>query len=152
MLTKKDSIKNEVKSSKAQKANNTTTAETTPTAKTSNGSKSSYQTTPKSSDSRDSYSPSTSYSDKKTSAQKTKITIKYDAGYPNQLYIRGKGANLSWEKGQPLRNVKADEWVWETDAPFSSCEFKVLMNDKIYEKGENHPLTSGATVIYTPQF
>lgn len=82
----------------------------------------------------------------------TRITIKYDIGYSNQLTIRGKGANLNWERGQPLKNVQADEWIWETDAPFSQCEFKVLINDREYEKGENHLVNQGASFTYTPQF
>lgn len=82
----------------------------------------------------------------------TRVTVKYDVGFSNGIFLRGKGANLSWEKGIPLKNVKNDEWVWETDAPFSTCEFKVLINDSCYELGDNHPLTCGATVQYTPKF
>ena len=72
------------------------------------------------------------------SSRQTRITVKYDIGYANQLYIRGKGANLSWDKGQPMKNTKSDEWVWETEAHFTQCEFKVLMNDQNYETGDNH--------------
>lgn len=82
----------------------------------------------------------------------TRIVVKYDVGFTNQLYIRGEGANLNWEKGQPLKNVKADEWVWETDQPFCQCKFKVLVNDRIYECGENHLVTAGASMQYTPHF
>lgn len=84
--------------------------------------------------------------------QKTRIIVKYDVGFNNSIYIRGKGANLSWDKGVLLKNVKNDEWVWETDAPFATCEFKVLVNDKHYEQGENHHLHSGANISYTPKF
>lgn len=83
---------------------------------------------------------------------KTRITIKYDAGYPNDLYIRGKGANLSWEKGQKLKNSNHDEWIWETDLPFTTCEFKILINDCHYEAGDNHHLASGTSILYTPNF
>jgi hypothetical protein len=83
---------------------------------------------------------------------KRRVTIKYDIGYPNQLYIRGKGANLNWGKGQPLKNIKADEWIWETDFLSSPCEFKVLINDHIYEQGDNHLLSAGSTLVYTPYF
>lgn len=83
---------------------------------------------------------------------KTRVIVKYDVGFSNNLYLRGSGANLSWERGVPLKNVSADEWVWETDIPFSSCEFKVLVNDKDFEAGENHILKSGATLRYTPNF
>lgn len=82
----------------------------------------------------------------------SRITIKYDVGFSNSLYIRGKGASLSWDKGQPLKNSKPDEWVWETTAPFTTCEFKVLINDSEYEIGDNHLLTCGASVHYTPKF
>ncbi len=83
---------------------------------------------------------------------KTRITIKYDVGFHNSLYIRGKGANLSWDRGIPLKNIGRDEWVWETDAPFTQCEFKTLINDQHYEQGENHFLTYGTSIQYTPFF
>lgn len=83
---------------------------------------------------------------------KTRITVKYDVGYSNTLYIRGSGANLSWHQGAPLKNIKSDEWVWETEEPLSSFEFKVLINDHLYETGENHRLQTGSYFRYTPYF
>jgi hypothetical protein len=83
---------------------------------------------------------------------KTRMIIKCDVGFGNSLFLRGKGANLSWDYGVPLQNFKSDEWTWETEASFNSCEFKVLINDKIYEVGENHQLSSGTTIQYTPKF
>lgn len=83
---------------------------------------------------------------------KTRITVKYDIGFGNQLYLRGKGASLSWDKGVVLKNEKSDEWIWETDQTFTSCEFKVLINDMRYETGDNHTLTCGASMQYTPKF
>ncbi len=88
----------------------------------------------------------------KKGADKTRITIKYDVGYPNQLFIRGKGANLSWEKGQLLKNIKHDEWVWESESSFNDCEFKILINDRVYENGENHRIAAGETMNYSPHF
>jgi hypothetical protein len=87
-----------------------------------------------------------------TPGGKTRIVVKYDCGFSNTLYIRGSGANLNWNKGQKLQNVARDEWVWETSAPFKECEFKVLLNDVNYEVGENHHLTSGMAIQYTPKF
>lgn len=83
---------------------------------------------------------------------KTRVMVKYDVGFGNNLFLRGKGANLSWDKGIALKNHKNDEWIWETDVPFSSCEFKVLVNDRCFEIGDNHTLTSGASIQYTPRF
>lgn len=83
---------------------------------------------------------------------KTKITVKFDCGFPNHLTIRGQGAGLCWEKGVHLKNVKRDEWVFETDVPFTKGEFKVLINDKTYETGANHTLFPGTSTQYTPNF
>lgn len=83
---------------------------------------------------------------------KTRIVVKFDVGFGNFLTIRGKGADLNWDKGIPLKNMKKDEWVWETEAAFNTGEFKILINDKHYESGENHPLKCGATVQVTPFF
>lgn len=84
--------------------------------------------------------------------QRTRVLVKYDVGFQNSMSIRGKGANLNWNKGIPLKNVKPDEWVWETDASFNTCEFKVLINDTVFETGENHPISCGASLHYTPKF
>ena len=82
----------------------------------------------------------------------TRVTIKFDVGFGNSLYIRGKGAGLSWDKGILLKNLKTDEWIWETDLPFTQCEFKVLINDKEFELGDNHLLSQGATIQFAPKF
>lgn len=87
-----------------------------------------------------------------SSGKKSAIRVKYDVGFSNNLYIRGQGPGLSWMQGVPLKNVGPDEWIWETTESFDSCEFKVLINDKQYEAGENHLLPQGATVQYTPHF
>jgi hypothetical protein len=90
--------------------------------------------------------------EKKKGASTTRVIVKYDVGFGNALYIRGKGANLNWDKGIMLRNVKPNEWHWETDLPFNACEFKILINDNEYEAGDNHPLTAGSSIQYTPRF
>jgi hypothetical protein len=82
----------------------------------------------------------------------TRVVVKCDVGFGNAVYIRGKGASLTWDRGVMLHNIKPDEWIWETDIPFSACEFKVLINDKQYELGENHPLTQGSNLQYVPKF
>ena len=82
----------------------------------------------------------------------TRIVIKYDAGFPNTLFLRGSGANLSWNVGIKLKNINSNEWIWETSTPFSSCEFKVLVNDQYYETGDNHTISYGNSIEYTPSF
>lgn len=84
---------------------------------------------------------------------KTIITIKYDVGFGNHITIRGHGiAGLSWDKGLPLKNISANEWVFETNATFIQAEIKVLINDRQFEIGPNHALRCGACLRYTPKF
>jgi hypothetical protein len=82
----------------------------------------------------------------------TRIIVHYDVGFNNNLFIRGSGVGLSWNKGILLRNTRPDEWVWETKESFLTCEFKVLINDSHYEEGENHTLTCHSCVEYIPRF
>lgn len=153
MLTKKENIKNEIKSSKSAKSTPTTpTHQTTnccPPTKITDHLPAKTNMTQTTKHQSDTHLYST---DKKGTPARTRITVKYDVGFSNQLYIRGKGANLSWDKGQPLKNVKPDEWVWETDAHFTNCEFKILINDRVYENGDNHHLNTGSNLLYTPHF
>lgn len=106
-----------------------------------------------------SYSPATpksissiSRSTEKNKTVSGKIIVKYDCGFGNAIYIRGNGSNLSWEKGQILKNTKPDEWTWELDISSPIGEFKVLLNDTEYEVGTNHILEQGSTIQFTPQF
>ena len=87
------------------------------------------------------------------STMRTKLIIHFDCGFSNTLYIRGNGcASLSWEKGTPLNNIKCDEWVWETDETFDAIFFKILINDEIFEFGDDHQLICGDTMQFTPRF
>ncbi len=80
------------------------------------------------------------------------VEVHYDAGFGNALFIRGAGAGLDWEKGIALKNTASDVWVWETDRPFETATFKLLLNDVQYEVGENRVLTLGETIQCTPRF
>lgn len=83
----------------------------------------------------------------------TRIIVRCNCGFGNQLYIRGHGVGLlTWDKGIQLRNIDADRWVWETASRFDKAEFKLLINDRQYEIGENHSLTYGAEIDFSPQF
>lgn len=86
-------------------------------------------------------------------AKKTKIVVNCNCGFPNGLYIRGEGIKgLSWDKGILMKCTKDDEWVWETDVPFSHGQIKVLINDKQYELGENHHVDCGKHMSFAPKF
>ena len=89
----------------------------------------------------------------KQKTTKTCITAHIDCGFSNNLFLRGEGiSSLSWEKGVQMKNVGPGEWVWESDRPFSTMQFKVLVNDKWYEQGDNHTAAFGQRVEFTPKF
>ncbi len=88
----------------------------------------------------------------KKAQKNTQVIVNYDAGFSNELYIRGEGANLNWKKGQKLKNISANQWSWECNESFSKCEFKILINDKNYETGENHCLKEGDSFNCSPKF
>lgn len=90
---------------------------------------------------------------KKCKHGKTKVVVNCDAGFPNTITIRGEGIpGLSWNKGLPLKNIKKDQWEWECEGDFSSAKFKLLLNDKNFEIGDNHIITCGNVVRVTPKF
>lgn len=84
---------------------------------------------------------------------KTRIVVQMKDDFPNSLYLRGEGlTGLSWEKGMEMDHLTKDEWVFETDEPFTSGQFKVLVNDTTFEVGDNHPLYPGASIRINPKF
>ena len=83
---------------------------------------------------------------------KTSIIARVDVGFGNQLYIRGAGAGLSWEKGLPLENVSAYEWAFATTKAKSDVVFKFLINDELWAEGDNIIVAKGATSISSPVF
>ncbi len=83
----------------------------------------------------------------------TKIVVKCNCGFTNNLYLRGEGIRgLSWDKGTLMKCTKADEWIWETDSPFNHAKIKVVLNDKQYEIGENHEVDCGRSITFSPRF
>lgn len=85
--------------------------------------------------------------------KKTRIVVQVEEDFPSELYLRGEGVSgLSWEKGVHMKHERPEEWIFETDEPFSTGSFKVLVNDQTYELGENHTLYPGASIRINPKF
>ena len=85
-------------------------------------------------------------------ALKTSIIARVDVGFGNQLYVRGTGADLSWEKGLQLENVSSYEWAFATTKAKSDVAFKFLINDELWAEGDNIIVAEGATSISSPVF
>ncbi|RUQ28506.1 MAG: hypothetical protein EKK68_14470 [Candidatus Competibacteraceae bacterium] len=85
----------------------------------------------------------------------TIIVAKHDAGYGNNLYIRGEGAGLSWETGALMKNVENDVWVWTTnETAKGAISFKFLLNDSTehWSIGDNLSASTGETTTVIPYF
>ena len=82
----------------------------------------------------------------------TTVIAKIDAGFGNELTIRGSSSGLVWEAGILMENVGTDEWVWRSTAVTSELEFKVLLNDEAWSTGPNGVVFPGATVVFEPGF
>ena len=86
-----------------------------------------------------------------TAAAPIVIEAKIDVGYGNNLFVRGQGAGLSWERGVQLKNV--DQKTWSIAIPASDkLQFKLLLNDMVWAQGEDLVATPGKAVKVVPTF
>jgi hypothetical protein len=83
----------------------------------------------------------------------TKILANVDVGWGNTLYIRGECNGLSWSKGIPMKNNGNNIWVWSSNT--KKCinfQYKVLINDTIWCRGENFTANAGKDNHLIPVF
>ena len=81
----------------------------------------------------------------------TTIEAKIDVGFGNNLFVRGEGAGLSWDKGSPLKCVAPSTWQWSGEAG-APLKCKLLLNDSVWMSGEDLVITPGKRVEVTPAF
>ena len=86
-----------------------------------------------------------------SSAPVTTIKAKIDVGFGNNLFVRGQGAGLSWERGVPLTCVDGQTWQWSGKAD-DRLTFKLLLNDSVWAKGEDIIAKPGQKVEIVPTF
>ncbi|MDR2667810.1 MAG: hypothetical protein LBB38_02100 [Puniceicoccales bacterium] len=82
--------------------------------------------------------------------QHRRIVANIDVGFGNWLTIRGHGGGLSWERGIALENNGPSEWSL-TIKPTGKIEFKLLLNDVLWERGDNH-ICNGNSITVVPSF
>jgi len=85
-------------------------------------------------------------------ASTTTLIAVADVGFGNQLFVRGEGAGLSWDRGIELQNVAADKWQVSLQANGSPLTFKFLVNDLTWSAGEDYVAQAGGTVTLQPVF
>lgn len=77
--------------------------------------------------------------------------MKVDVGYGNTLFLRGQGAGLTWEHGQPLVCVDGKTWRWSGEAK-DPITFKILINDQIWSAGSDLTVAPGQKLEIAPEF
>jgi hypothetical protein len=79
------------------------------------------------------------------------IEAKIDVGFGNQLFLRGEGAGLSWDRGIPLECVDSKTWRLTVPAQ-EKLVIKLLLNDSVWAKGEDVAVTPGQRLEIAPAF
>jgi hypothetical protein len=82
----------------------------------------------------------------------TVVAFDLDIGSTNAVFIRGNGAGLRWDKGEPLARVGPRTWVWSAGRSQDRVEFQLLLNDEIWARGETQILEPGSIIEVTPDF
>lgn len=84
-------------------------------------------------------------------ASNTTIEAKIDVGFGNRLFLRGQGGGLSWDHGIPLECVDSQTWRLIVPAK-DKLQFKLLINDSVWAKGEDVVVPPGKRVELVPAF
>ena len=88
----------------------------------------------------------------KKATHPTTIIARVDIGFGNELYLRGEGGGLSWDRGVLMDCKDADEWNWTTDQASTGIVFKFLINDELWSLGEDLTVPAGGSSVTTPRF
>ncbi len=89
-----------------------------------------------------------------TSVKPKEIIVECKLPMGHNLFIRGTGTGLSWDKGIPLILIGPGLWVWRSDRPIDdNTEYKFLVDDECWENfNGNHRVSQGKTNGITPHF
>lgn len=88
----------------------------------------------------------------KAKASLTRILVKADVGFGNELHLRGAGGGLSWDFGTDMENISADKWLWQGDVSAKEVVFKVLLNDTVWSEGNDYVVSAGDSIDIEPEF
>lgn len=87
-----------------------------------------------------------------TASDRIVVVAKCMTGIRNRLYIRGEGANLSWDEGQPLELIGIGEYRYAVEPAYEGIRFKLLLNDETWSTGEDFEAEPGQVVRVAPSF
>jgi hypothetical protein len=79
------------------------------------------------------------------------IEARIDVGFGNNLFLRGQGGGLSWERGIPLKCLDGQTWQWSGKVE-DNVKFKLLLNDCVWSQGDDLVAAPGQRLQITPAF
>ncbi len=82
----------------------------------------------------------------------TEIQARYDAGFGRSLSLRGEGDSLSWERGFPMINTGPEGWSLALTEISEGFEYKLLLDDEIWQQGENQQGNACLLNLSSPEF
>jgi hypothetical protein len=82
----------------------------------------------------------------------TVVEAQAEVSSGNSLYIRGQGQGLSWHKGQPLKRSFAGKWIWTSSKVKGKLFFRLLLNDRIWDRGDDVLMEAGKMIEVAPVF
>jgi hypothetical protein len=80
------------------------------------------------------------------------VQVSYDTAIGRDLFVRGTGKGLSWEKGVPLVWMGSNTWILPAGVGEEGKEYKILYGDSVWEQGRNHVLSRVGPETVTPVF
>lgn len=75
--------------------------------------------------------------------KRTRLSIRGDASKGTDFMIHGTGPGMTWQRGVDLKKIGDDLWIWETSRFFNNFEYKVVINNNLWECGPNHRVQYG---------
>lgn len=82
----------------------------------------------------------------------TTLRIHYDTGVAHKLFIRGDAPGLNWEKGIEATWKVGNVWTYQFPTQDRIVEFKVLIDDRVWQVGLNYRIDPGVTRDFYPHF
>lgn len=83
----------------------------------------------------------------------TVLTVNALIGIGNKPYLRGSGAGLNWEIGQPMNFQSIGKWEWTvSDEMEDVIEIQVYCNDQDPDQSGKHRLQPGEKLQISPKF
>ena len=82
----------------------------------------------------------------------TYISAKIDIGFGNQLFLRGEGPGINWDKGLLMECSNGTIWTATIPGATTPIVFKVLVNDISWSIGKDYVVEPGQSVTVTPTF